>query len=81
MDNYQQWERQGLYPVGARRLGHILETYIEPVKWIKFKEVLFNSPWFVILVVLSGVVVVGEKKLNRGGKMGLWMWAGPILAL
>jgi 4-amino-4-deoxy-L-arabinose transferase-like glycosyltransferase len=81
LDNYQQWERQGLYPVGARRLGHILETYIEPIKWIKFKEILFDSPWFVVLVVLSGVVVVGGKKLDRKGKMGLWIWAGPILAL
>jgi hypothetical protein len=81
VDNYQQWERQGLYPVGARRLGHILETYIEPVWWIKFKEILFKNSWLVVLVVVSAVVVIAEKKPDKGGKMGWGMWAGPVLAL
>ena len=45
LDYYKQWERGQLYPFWAVRIGHILETYVEPVKWQKFKEIIFDNVW------------------------------------
>jgi len=71
-----------VYPEGARRLGHILETYIEPVWLIKAREWIFSQEWFWLVILFVGWRFGSQIKFKAREKVG-WLkklfW--PIVAL
>jgi hypothetical protein len=81
LDNYLQWQRGQLYPFWAVRLGHILETYVEPIGWQKFKEIIFSNISLVIIIGVWGFLVTKNRVKIEHSKRKWGIWIGPLLGL
>lgn len=82
LEKYNLALRTGLYPKGFVRIGHILETYIEPPVWVNLRQFLLGN-WWGILIVTAVIFwlykVSNSVNGNTRFKSLKWVWV-PLTA-
>ena len=86
LERHNSWVRGNLYPAGMVRLGHILEKYVEPVKWVKIRERLLENPILIVIIGTWGWMKLINKKSKNNHRRVVrgkyeWLKPGAILVL
>ena len=77
----------------VREYGYVIDSVTQPLQWFLnyFERLFTNSPWIVVLLVLTGIVYLGSRSIRITigtavamcaiGMIGLWNDAMITLAI